>query len=264
MRTIVNKFESLSALSSFIANNEVNGWFKKNNKKESETGSKYFTGTESFEAANDLMLQGWSEGAARVQKYMNAGATATAPKRQLYNSVVGFAPNVPNYLSGNPLNMINQKRVKTPKKVVTIVYACCVPWNVDSSDLEHSAAKLFNVISGLEASGVRVGLWVIDAAITSTEKETIYTAVKIKTAGQPFNLLKMVYPAVNTSFFRRHCFAVRERSNTKYGWGSYGCSLTETTQLKAACDALRIPSDNVFNHYILKDKTEAEIAKMIK
>lgn len=264
MKTIINKFESISTLSSFIANNEVNGWFKKNNKQGSVNGSKGFTGSESFEVANNMMLQGWSEGAARVQKYMNAGVTGTASKRVIYNSVVGFVPNVSNYLAGNPLNMINQRRVKTPKKVVTIVYACCVPWSVNNSSLERSAAKLFNVIAGLEASGVRVEIWIIDAAMSATEKEAIYTAVKIKSAGQPFNLLKMVYPVVNTSFFRRHCFAVRERSNTKCNWNRYGYSLTEIAPLKSACQALRISSDNVFNYYGLSGKTESEIAKMIK
>lgn len=282
MKQVIKKFESLGALSSYIANNPVNGWFEKNGMESSVNNSASFTGSESFEAANNMMLQGWQEGAARVQKYMNDGVTASAPKRVIYNSVVGFAPNVPNYLSGNPLNMINQRRVKTPKKVVTIVYNCSVGYGVDASDIEKTAAALFNVISGLEASGVRVELWGVDFGVNAkvgfkrgkpyvikTGSEYLYMAVKIKSAGQPFNLLKMIYPIVHPSFLRRHGFAVKERAglegeNNGCEWYGYGSTVVGKTESTKACQALRIPSDNVFSYYDLTGKTESEIAKMIK
>lgn len=266
MKTINKKFESLEALSSFIANTPVNGYFA--TLSITSLGSldwdQKFTGSKSFEAANDLMLHGWHEGAARVQNYMTSGVTGTANKRVIYNSVVGFAPNVPNYLAGNPLNMINQRRVKTPKKVVSIVYNCSVGYSVQSSDIEKTASTLFNVISGLEASGVRVELWAVDFTRSSRESEYINTAVKVKSAGQPFNLLKMVYPMVHTSFLRRHIFAVQERSGlTENTWGTYG-KTTPKEMFSNCCKQLGIPSDNVFNYYDLAGKTESQIAKMIK
>ena len=286
MKQVIKKFDSLGALSFFIASTPVNGWFEKNGYNSSVDSSEAFTGSESFEAANNLMLQGWSEGAARVQKYMTSGATATAPKRVIYNSVVGFTPNVPNYLSGNPLNMINQRRVKTPKKVVSIVYNCAAGFDIDASNLEKTAAALFNVISGLEASGVRVELWIINPGVNckigykkigkkripyaaKSGSEYFYMAVKIKSAGQPFNLLKMIYPVVHPSFLRRHGFAVQERAGLQgesggLEWHGYGSIITSKNESKTACAALRIPSDNVFSYYDLTGKTEAEISKMIK
>ncbi|MDE5886429.1 MAG: hypothetical protein K2H46_02455 [Muribaculaceae bacterium] len=264
MKTIIKKFESLGALSSFIANTPACGFFANQVLYSKATNDVNFFGSESFEAANNMMLQGWSEGAARVQKYMNAGVTATAPKRVIYNSVVGFAPNVPNYLAGNPLNMYNQKRVRTPKKVVTIVYNCFVGWTVKSAKIEKAAAALFNVISGLEASGVRVELWIGCFTHSSSKTEYLYNAVKVKSAGQPFNLLKMIYPVVHPSFFRRHMFAIEERAGLNACWEDYGVAITGKEGQQKACQALRIPSDNVFNYYDLTGKTESEIAKMIK
>lgn len=264
MKNINLKFESLGALSSFIANTPVNGVFEGLSWLSSRDRGADFTGSESFEAANNMMLQGWSEGAKRVQKYMNEGVTASDPKRVIYNSVVGFAPNVPNYLSGNPLNMINQRRVKTPKKVVSIVYDCCVGGSIEAKELETTAAALFNVISGLEASGVRVELWA--AMFDHYGNDKLNVAVKIKSAGQPFNLLKMIYPVVHPSFFRRHCFAVIERSeiSDKKWVNGYGLVLKDKNEKIKACQALRIPSDNVFSYYDLAGRTEAEISKMIK
>lgn len=283
MKQVIKKFESLGALSAFIASTPVNGWFAKNGVESSVDGSKGFTGSESFEAANNMMLQGWSEGAARVQKYMNAGVTGTAPKRVIYNSVVGFVPNVSNYLAGNPLNMINQRRVKTPKKVVTIVYNSSVGYGVEAADIEKTAAALFNVVSGLEASGVRVELWVTSFSVNAkighrtngkpyiikTGSEFLFTAVKIKSAGQPFNLLKMIYPVVHPSFLRRHGFAIKERAGLEgepggLEWYGYGSTVVSKPESVKACQTLRIPSDNVFSYYDLAGKTESEIAKMIK
>ncbi|MDE6649155.1 MAG: hypothetical protein K2K45_04425 [Muribaculaceae bacterium] len=262
MKNINLKFKSLGALSSYIANNSACGFFSDQVLASEMTNNVKFYGSKNFEAANNMMLQGWSEGAARVQKYMNAGATATAPKRVIYNSVVGFAPNVPNYLSGNPLNMINQKRVKTPKKVVSIVYNCAVGYDIKAANIEKAAAALFNVVSGLEASGVRVELWC--ANFSYKDDEQINFALKIKSAGQPFNLLKMIYPIVHPSFNRRHCFAVTERAGVENDWGEYGQILLSVDKSIKACQALRIPSDNVFSYYDLTGKTESEIAKMIK
>lgn len=262
MKNINLKFESLGALSSYIANNQACGWFADHSSASSLVGDKKFFGTTTFEEANNLMLQGWQEGAARVQKYMDSGVTASAPKRQIYNSVVGFAPNVPNYLAGNPLNMINQRRVKTPKKVVSIVYNCAVGYDIKAANIEKAAAALFNVISGLEASGVRVELWC--ANFSNTDNEQLNIALKIKSAGQPFNLLKMIYPVVHPSFSRRHCFAVTECAGVVEDWSAYGQILSGIDKAIKACQALRIPSDNVFSYYDLAGKTEPEIAKMIK
>ncbi len=160
--------------------------------------------------------------------------------------------------------MYNQKRVKTPKKVVTVIYDCCVGSGVDTKDLETAAAALFNVISGLESSGVRVELWVTMFNHYGTDK--LDMAVKIKSAGQPFNLLKMIYPVVHPSFLRRHGFAVIERSeiNEKEWLNGYGRIVSDRNEKTKACQALRIPSDNVFSYYDICGKTEAQIAKMIK
>lgn len=265
MRTINKKFESLSALSSFIFSTPANGVFAGNRLASELTDQPKFYGSKSFEAANDLMLQGWSEGAKRVKNYMDNAKINTAQKRVIFNSVVGFAPNVPNYLAGNPLNMVNQRRVKTPKKVVSIVYNCTVGYNIKSFDIEKTAAALFNVVSGLEASGVRVELWIADFSRSKCKTENLNIAVKIKSAGQPFNLLKMIYPSVHPSFSRRHCFAVIERSGLTGDWlGSYGACVIDKDKSIKACQDLRIPSDNVFSFYDLRDKTESEIAKMIR
>lgn len=282
MKTINRKFDSLAALSAFIAGNDINGWFAANGYNSSETNGRDFTGTENFEDAENLMLHGWQEGAERVRAAMVESASMTSERPRRYNSVVGFAPNVARYVQGHPLNMINKKRVRVPARVVTICYNSSVGYEVSAANIEKTAARLFNVISGLEKSGVRVELWVLNLSVNAKigfkrnkpyviglGNERLNFAVRIKTASQPFNLLKMVYPVVHPSFSRRHGFAVKERAGLEgepnnYDWEGYGVVVHKESEVKNACAALGIKTENVFSYYNLSGKTEKQIADMIK
>lgn len=266
MKTISRKFDSLTALSAFIANTSVCGFFE-NYPAEclaSVSGSEAKTNTESYDTANNLMLGGWHDGAKRVQVAMVQSASASSDRPRCYNSVVGFAPNVPNYLAGYPLNMINKKRVRVPARVVDIVYNCAVDYGVESNKIETAAAKLFNVAVSLERSGVRANLWVMVAS--EAGRERFVMAVKIKSANQPFNLVKMIYPVVHPSFLRRHGLAVMERAGLSRStkWGCYGRPISDDKKQKECASALGVNTQNVFNYYQVSEMTEREITNMIK
>ena len=268
MQNLSKKFNSLNELSTWIAATPVSGYFKDNNLHTSDLSddkNAKFTGTKDFQTANDLMLHGWADGAKRVRAAMIQAAGPVSDRPRCYNSVVGFAPNVPNYLAGCPLNMINKKRVRVPARVVDIVYNCAVDYTVKAKDIEKAAAVLFNVVVGLEKSGVRVNLWVANVNIGNNQNASI--AVRIKSASQPFNLLKMVYPCVHPSFQRRHTFAVLERAGvtgSRADWGGYGHVTTDAAKIKSVISNFGISDKNIFDFYNLKGKNEKEIADMIK
>lgn len=268
MKTITKKFESLAAVSNFIANNKQCGFFENYETERLASnapgGVGCDHGTNDFNEANDLMLHGWADGAKRVQAAMIQAAGAVSDRPRCYNSVVGFAPNVPNYLAGCPLNMINKKRVRVPARVVDIVYNCAADSRVKAKQVEKAAAMLFNVVAGLERSGVRVNLWVMMAAEGGCERCAV--AAKIKTASQPFNLLKMVYPVVHPSFLRRQIFAIMERAglSTSGRWSNYGGVVFDLKAQKECSALLGIRTDNIFSYYTLSGKTEKQITEMIK
>lgn len=98
-----------------------------------------------------------------------------------------------------------------------------------SALLRSAAAKMFNVISSIEAAGIRVELHIACAVEShnSRERAGLTTIVKIKSADQPFNVLSMCYPVVHPSYLRRHMFAAWERANAREDrdWSAYGqCS----------------------------------------
>lgn len=268
MKNLSKKFESLTAFSAWLDTAPALGYFAESNHLSSvkeDDDTKEFTQTESFEQAKNLMLGGWLDGANRVAAYMAAGAKNRRKEQaQNYYAPVGFAPSVGRYLSGHPCNMINRKKVLTPSPVVTIFYNVCVSCNVSASSMEKAAAKLFNVIAGFEARGVRVNLWV--GMVNHYLNTAVDCAVKIKSAGQPFNLLKMVYPAVHPSFFRRHLFAFIERAGVSdnRGWIGYGKVTRSKSEIAAAVAALNIQTGNILSYYDIDGKTEKEISDMIK
>lgn len=264
MKNLSKKFESLAAFSAWLENSAQAGQFKNDISPSSDSGSKDFTETENYQTANDLMRHGWKEGAERVKAVMIKRTGAMAERPRLYNSVVGFVPNVPNYVMGHPLNMINRKSVKVPARVLDLVYFPNASGNVESSDIEETAAKVFNIITGLEKSGVRVNLFVAFISRGTNDKQQINLAVKIKSANQPFNLLKMVYPCVHPSFLRRHCFRLVERIGVTSGFSGYGHPIYDKSELNTAFAALGLSAAKILTFADCKDKTEKEIAEMIK
>lgn len=226
-------------------------------------GDQEFFGTMSFDDANDLMSGGWQAGADKVSAYMSkskAGRKGTSPT--LYTSVVGFAPCVPAYLSGNPLNMYNQKQASNRKRIISITYNCAVSASISAEKIQQAAAKLFNVIVGLEKQGINTELYL--CFIAREREEQIFLSVCIKQAGRPFNLLSAAYPFVHPSMLRRHCFAIIERAGVRSkGWSrSYGAPFIRSTAEE--CKRVGIPAENVFSYYSLTDKSEKEIAEMLK
>lgn len=268
MKNLSKKFSSLNEFSTWLSTAPVAGYYKKNALHASEYTSEStvkFTGTKDYPTAADLMLHGWKDGAKRVQAAMIRAASVTGSRPRCYNSVVGFAPNVPNHLAGIPLDMINKKHVRVPARVVDIVYNCACDFSITSGEIENAAAKLFNVVAGLEKSGIRVNLWVV--CINFGNNQNASLAVKIKTASQPFNLLKMVYPCVHPSFLRRQYFAALERmgvTGPRAIWQRYGRVITDSAQIKNSVAAFGIADTNIFDYYTLAGKTETQIAGMIK
>lgn len=260
----VKKFLSIEDLTAFIAGTKPNGFFARKKRLASIDGTARFTGTEDFAEATGLLSLGWKDGADRVKSIMvQAPAVASDRPRKFY-SVVGFAPCVGRCLIGHPKSMINKKRVRVPSRVVDIVYNCAADCSITTNQMETAAAKLFNVIAGLEHSGMQVNLWTTN--MITDGRDCCTTFLKIKEAGQPFNLLKMVYPIVHPSFLRRHIFAVIERSNLNASgkWEYYGRPIKDDAKSKALTAAAGVKSDNIFDYYKIHDLTEKEICDLIQ
>jgi len=152
--------------------------------------------------------------------------TAESKRIQFYNSVEGFTPIVPLALMGVPESMVNQRMVKQKSKIVNVVIDCTAPACVEPNELAKASTELVGAVASLEKQGYRVNLLAGFVSCNHYKnKDCNFVLVKIKDAGQPLNLSRMLFPFTTAAFTRRLCFAWYERKEGIVHEDGYGTSL---------------------------------------
>lgn len=261
---LVQKFESVSAFHHYLASGTIQPAFAY---PASVRGGKSFCGTENYEAADDLLLNGDKETAERI----NANGLAElrkqihryAARRVVRPAVVGFAPHVPNFLAGTPNAMLAMSATRRKEKVITIVYNGIASWKETAAEIEKTAANVFAALLRIEAAGTRVNLYTCNVVWKNSQVVGAFT--KIKNASKSFDVLRMVYPCVHPSYLRRHFFRYVEVTEGvgDYFTSTYGhCADDEVT--RSAVAACRLDADCILSYVGCKGKNSDEIIKMIE
>ena len=222
-KVIFNKFDSVEEFSNWI---QVTPQTEKGKEfNQSVTNSYRFTGTESFEEAQNLLKCGDKEKADKITatiRKIKAQGKGTETRNKLYNSPCGFMPIVPKVLAGDPQNMLAiKKQSYKSTKVINIIYSMSCSGSVSAVEILNNSAKLVEVICQLEKNGYRVNLYTGDNAIFDQKAQTAFI-IKIKDSGKYLDPLKIAYPLVNPSFLRRHSFKWLETFNEFDARGDYG------------------------------------------
>lgn len=188
-----------------------------------------FTGTETFEAAQELLDKGDATLSRMImEQSMNIKAKSKAcymRSNGIVNGPQGFVPNIGAYMTGHPNNMVNMWHTFKPaSKVLTVVYQLDVVCEVTTNQMISAAAKVACIISTLEAKGYRVNIYVGSRCYNLKSKgrnRDVSCIIKIKDAGKPLDPLRIAYPLAHPSMFRRHIFAFAERARYALS-SSYG------------------------------------------
>ena len=262
-KVIFNKFNSVEEFSNWL---QVTPQTAKGKKFDaSNEVSKYnteFTGTESFEQAQNLMKYGDKVNADKIAatiRKIKANGKGNETRNKLYNSPCGFMPIVPKVLAGDPNNMLAIRKERyNSTKVLNIAYNVAVSCSITVNQLTETAAKVANVIASLEKNGYRVNLYAY--ACGRDLKNNYYSLlVKIKDSGKYLDTLRIAYPLVNPSFYRRHIFGYMERLKGFYLNSSYGKIVNED-----GCKECLPVNACYLSYYLCSGKTEEEIAKYIE
>lgn len=258
-------FNSLHDLAAWIDATPADDSFIIEESHNTGSSAKEFTGSESYEEANNMALNGWDYGAAEVNKIMIERAENYEHVKRLTIDYIGCIPCVPAYLSGSPANMIAIKKRPTNKPVITVCYNSAVGYNVAAEAITKAAAKLLNVIRGLEAGGVAINLFACSFSRSNDSAETETLAVKIKDSKEPFNVLNMAYPLIHPSFLRRQGFAFTERNGGKYkAWHGYGLTIRDREKMQGMAANIGINNAVCLSYYDLCDRDEKQITELIK
>lgn len=221
---------------------------------ESETGTKKFTGTDTYKQAEDLLLYGgWKtkDFRANMRKVAKLENNIKVPRNETYLARQGFTPCVPNALIGNPLNMYNTKKTRMEKaKVINVNYNVAFSHYFKPETVIARGTVILGAIRVLEKSGYRINLNYIRAV--SDDKGNGYVVrIPLKTAREHFDLSKMAFPLAHPSMLRRLVFKWQETNlydgidNIASGYG---------TPLGAS--SCTIKNEDVIKH--LKGKTKEQ------
>ena len=259
-----NVFESPKSLSEFIKKTPQTATGKKYGNVQTES-NKDFYGTESWEEAEELLVSGDFENMKKIHTVAvnNDISGGGYERKNTYKQTpVGFLPVVPKVLAGCPDNMLSMRKQMTAStKILNICYNSAVGFFVKTDEIIKVAANVASVIRGLEKSGYRVNLYV--AGMGRNNNQTIGVAVKVKNAGEYLDTLRLAYPIVHPSFFRRHILAYMERCKGYRMQKNYGYVL-ETSYSKLAVKEMFPGKDMLYLDFqTCKGKTSKEIADLL-
>lgn len=230
----------------------------------SETGSRSFSCTDSLAHAEQLVRDGWSEGAERARA-MSARFTsstaeaATAERQATVFDETGEEPDIDRYLDGEAECMMDYTTEHVPAagRVVTLAFDGWVAARVDEADIQKAATMIASLVDVLEASDIRCEfvcryrgreVWVDGNKDRDVELEH-----RVKAAHQPLDLPKLV-AAMHPSSFRRIVFRWLEclpGIDDGYGFPSKSQRHTEGTTVP-------------FSMSELSGKSDAEVAEWLE
>lgn len=206
MKNIFKRYETVTDFERYLCTEQTQRAFV--GKCASDGDGVSSTGTHDFAEADSLLRYGDKETADELEKRglsrLRKKATAVAFRRQLFPDVVGHAAHVPNYIAGVPTAMINVKQTRVKERVVTVCYNISQAGGVSADAIKTTAVEVLGAVMLMEASGVRVNLYVCD--ISDTDRQSIGWLLKIKDSKQALNVLKTAYVLCHPSMLRRHSF----------------------------------------------------------
>lgn len=268
MKHIYKKFNSIGEFSDYLKNGKVQSCFAdaqySSMVSTSKTGS---CKTKTYQEADDLLLYGDKN----LQKKIEAAGVLTTrlklktmqPKRQIFSCVCGVAPNVPNAIAGIPTAMVNVREIRQKQKVINICYNCSCSGATSAESIIKTAAQFISACMLIEASGIRTNIYLSE--ISQKNKTTSAFLVRIKSAAQPFDVLKMCYPLAHPSMLRRHFFKAMEVTEGIPAdfVGGYGWAVHEKDSMKEALCADAKIFNSILCYYDCVDLTAEDIAKKI-
>lgn len=182
-----------------------------------------FTKTNSFEEAWNLCRFGMDEG---YQKFVNGlnhinFKQSEFEKEKKNYKCIGYVPNVPRFLNGNPNNMkIQQKQIV--RSSITIKVQVSYSSSTDKEAVINRGICILNLINYLERHNFDCILQL--ESISVYRNEMIKISVPIKRDNEKLNIKLSYFPLVHPSFLRRLIFrGIEIIPNLSAGWSpNYG------------------------------------------
>lgn len=239
----ITLFNDISELKKYITTKP----HKSGRSNSSESSDSDWTGTKDFDEAVNLLTYGDEETFKKVLEEKNKLKIDkllgdTMNKQKYEHRTYGCIPNVPAYLSGNPLNMINPEKTEPSHKVLNIFLNVSITSGTSKEVIVRNGIKYLSVIDLLEKAGYRCNLY-SGTSSKCYDKGDFHMFAKVKTDKEPLNIKKICFTIANPSWLRRIYFRWCEVfDNPTNITGGYGQNLSKS---KAIEDLKLVTKDNI-------------------
>lgn len=226
-------YKSISELVNYIHTHEIQEEvYKQIGKPSSLKVGGGFSGTYTYDEAEELLLHGWEEGTKKIKdKLAEVKVSNYKNKTKNIYSPVGYQCSVPRYLQGMPDSMVNKVNVQKKNKVITINKSFSYSCVVSENRILDESIKVLCLINKLESEGYRVKLNVIAVSKVPSEEEYNVIKICIKQSSQRLNIKQIAFPLVHPAMLRRIMFALLERyeecAKHKRFYNGYGTPIND-------------------------------------
>lgn len=143
-------------------------------------------------------------------------------QKKYKNSVVGFAPIVPESIKNNPVCMVTTEPKINDTKL-TIYMDITVPATTGVSTIINFRASVLYLLNFLDTIGVKTEIRII--TVSEDDDEFYVTEILLKRYNERLNLFKLAFPLISPDMLRRCKFYLLEHSTVHtsswcYGYGT--------------------------------------------
>lgn len=219
----INLFNSISELERYVSTRNTKAGRDQDSQ---EVSSDDWWGTKTFEEATDKLIHGddelYSSLKTEIDKLNISKILGNISNKQKYvNRTYGCVPNVPAYLQGSPLNMINPEKTALNNKVINIFINIRVSGGTSGSKVTKIGSKYLAVIDILEKAGYRCNVY---SGVANSSSTNCLLMVRVKTDKEPLNLKKICFTIASPAMQRRIKFRWMEVNDcrqdyTRCGYG---------------------------------------------
>lgn len=228
MRHLLHKYESVSELVKYV----IEGADKRGSSHKYNSG---FTGTNSFEEATQLALDGWSEPRPKIDAILNPVREKLATKldniQVRVHDMFGYEPDIDRFVAGELECMFDDMPIEEPTtgRVFTMLVSTSVLGGVGAETVFKRGAAIIALVEAFQMLNCDVTLWVENSCRSTgtAAKGDVYTVLtKVHAAGEPLDINNVMFPLGNPSWQRRIVFGHREANpdvlRERWGFGRGG------------------------------------------
>lgn len=173
-------------------------------------------------------------------------------KKKDFNDMVGYYPNVPAFIQGNPLSMFNRKVFTTFTSSVDVFYNLCINLEEKKESYHKRGQKFFDFIENLTMKKINIKLNILYAAYTGDENLII--EFKINQDDWVAEKPVLYYILTNISFVRLFLLNYLSQSQDlgsewKVGFGHKISESDLQILLKKNQESLFLSDDKVINSF---------------